>query len=368
MMTKTFAKTVATGAGAIALLLSASGTLIAKDYILTGVKPDKLILIDAEARKIDKVLTIPDAAPGMTTITPSPDGKTAYSIVNRWESVSGLDLDSGEEVFRAELSGGELRGKAMFGMDVSPDGKELAVYVSPVKLGLGSYEVQPTEVRFFDTGGGLEAEPIRTIPVPRQITVMFYSKDGSKLYGLGRSLYAMDPQTGEVVEEHQTQGWDRPNFYPPDVLSVWSQWEQADVFSTPYYTARSDMDLADPAAYWTGVLTLDLGTGVFALKDVENTEVFYFSSAVSPADHNLVYGVYNTLAKLDVNEGKSLGSVELDHSYYDINLSSDGKEVYIGGTLGDVAVYDAETLEKIGQIDLPGGANMALSTLRVIQK
>ncbi len=367
-MTKTLAKTIATGAGAIALLLSASGVLVAKDYILTGIKPDKLILIDAEARKIDKVLTIPDAAPGMATITPSPDGRVAYSIVNRWESISGVDLDSGDEVFRAELSGGDRRGKAMFGMDVSPDGKELAVYVSPVKLGLGSYEVQPTEIRFFDTAAGPGAEPIRTIPVPRQITLIFYSTDGSKIYGLGRSLFVIDPQTGEIVGEHQTQGWDRPNFYPPDILDVWSQWEQADIFSTPYYTARSDMDLTDPAAYWTGLLTLDLKTGEFNLKEVENTEVFYFSSVVNPANHDLVYGVYNTLAKLDVAEGKSLGSVELDHSYYDINFSSDGKEVYIGGTLGDVAVYDAESLEKLGQIDLPGGANMAISTLRMIQR
>ncbi len=327
-----------------------------------------MILIDAGARKIDKVLEIPNAGPGMTTITPSPDGATAYAIVNRWESISGIDLDSGKQVFRAELSGGEMRGKAMFGMDISPDGSELAVYVSSVKLGLGEYEVQPTEIRFFDPKAGIDAKPIRTIPVPRQVTVLFYSADGTKLYGMGRALYVIDPQTGDIIEDHKTQAWDRPNFYPPDVLDVWSQWEQAMVFSTPYYTARSDMSLEDPAAYWTGILTLDLETGAFALKDVENTEVFYFSSVVNPMNPNQVFGVYNTLAKLDIAEGKSLGSVELDHSYYDINMSSDGKEVYIGGTLGDVAVYNADTLKKIGEIKMPGEANQALSTLRVIRK
>jgi quinohemoprotein amine dehydrogenase beta subunit len=353
--------TLAAGAGAMALLFCAPATTFAKDYLLTGVKPDKLVVIDAAARKIDKVIDIPDAGPGLTTITPSPDGKTAYTVVNKWESVSGVDLESGKEVFRAELSGGDERGKNIWGMDMSPDGKELAVYVSPVRLGVGEYEVLPTEIRFFDPKGGMDAEPTRTIPAPRQVTVLMYSKDGTKLYGMGRSLYVIDPQTGEILKEFQTQGWDRQNFYPPDILDVWSQWEQSGIFSTPYYTARSDMDLSNPEAYWTGILTLDLDSGEFKLKDVENTEVFYFSSVVSPTDPHQVFGVYNTLAKLDIQEGKSLGSTELDHSYYDINVSSDGKELYLGGTLGD-------TLEKLAEIEMPGGANQVLSTLRVIQR
>lgn len=36
------------------------------------------------------------------------------------------------------------------------------------------------------------------------------------------------------------------------------------------------------------------------------------------------------------------------HSHFD------GKEVYIGGTVEDIAVHDAETLEKIGNIKLNG--------------
>lgn len=340
----------------------------AKDYLLTGVKPDKLVLVDPAARKVERFYTIPEAAPGPVTITPSPDGKIAYMMVNRWESISGIDLDSGKEVFRADLSGGDERAKVMFGMDISPDGKQLAVFESPVKLGLGEYEVQPTRISFFDTTAGKGAKRLRSIPAPRQITILMFSEDGSKLYGMGRALYVIDPKDGSIIEEHKTQAWERENFYPPDILDVWSQWEQAGIFSTPYYTARSDMSLDDPATYWTGVLTFDLGTGEFKLKDVENTDIFYFSSVVSPTDPNIVYGVYNQLAKLDVAQGKSLGRASLDHSYYAINISSDGKEVYIGGTMSEIDVYDAESLEKVGEIPMPDGANMALSTLRVIQR
>ncbi len=361
-------KTMAAAAVALSLGLGMTGTASAKDYLLTGVKPDKLVVVDAAARKVDKVYTIPAAAPGPVTITPSPDGKIAYVIVNRWESVSGIDLASGKEVFRAELSSNDMRAKALFGMDISPDGKELAVYESPVRLKTGEYEVQPTRISFYDTGSGKPAKRIRSIPAPRQVTILMYSKDGTKLYGMGRALHVLDPKTGDVIKEHKTQGWDRANFAPPDILDVWSQWEQTGVFSTPYYTARTDMSLDDPAAYWTGILTLDLATGEFKIKEVENTDIFYFSTVVSPTNRDLVYGVYNNLAKIDVAQGKSLGRADLDHSYYDINISSDGKEVYVGGTMSDIAVYDAETLKKIGSIDMPDGANQALANLRVIQR
>jgi quinohemoprotein amine dehydrogenase beta subunit len=346
---------------AIALTFPAS----AKDYLLTGVKPDKLVVIDAAARKVEKTHTIPGGAPGPVTVTPSPDGKIAYLLVNRWESISGIDLDSGEEVFRAELSSADERVKCMFGMDVSPDGSLLAVYESPVKLGLGSYEVQPTRISFYDTATGAKT---KSIPAPRQVTILMYSKDGTKLYGMGRALHVIDPNDGTILKRFETQGWDRANFYPPDILDVWSQWEQAGIFATPYYTARSDMSLADPAAYWTGMLTLNLETEEFNIVDVENTDTFYFSTAVSPTEPHIAFGVYNILAKLDMKAGKSIGRAELDHSYYNVNLSSDGKEVYVGGTMSDIAVYDADTLEKIGVIEMPDGANQSIASLRVISR
>ena len=357
-------------AAAAAALLMAAGILPAhgKEFLLTGIKPDKLVLVDAKARKIERIYTIPNAAPGQTTITASPDGKVAYAVVNRWESISGIDLDTGEQVFRADLSTPEVRVKIMFGMDISPDGKELAVYESPVRLGVDAYEVLPSRISIYETSAGLNAKPVRQFEVPRQITVLAYAKDGKTIYGMGRSLYGFDSRDGKIKVEHKTQKWDRPNFYPPDILDVWHQFEQAGVFSTPYYTARSDMDLANPEAWWTGMLTLDLASGAFDLKEVANLDVFYFSTVVNPVRRNEAYGVYLTLAKLDVAAGKRLQSVDLDHAYYDVNVSGDGSELYLGGTMGDIAVYSSETLEKLGAIHLPGAANMALSNLRVIDR
>ncbi len=349
------------------LLAQASPMASAKEYLLTGVKPGKLVLIDAAAREVDRVYDIPDSAPGPLTITPSPDGKVAYVICNRWESVAGIDLDSGEQVFRADFSTPTRRVKAMFGMDISPDGKELYVFHSPVELELGEYQVEDTYVGVYDTSAGIGAKPLRTFPAPRQTAVLFASKDGSKLYLVNRDITVMDPGTGEIVDEIKVQSWTRPNYYPPDVLDVWPQFEQAGVFSTPYYVARSDREETDPDFFKTGFITVDLETGEVAMDDFENFSTFWFSSVVHPNKRE-VFGVYTTLIKVDLEQDREVKRVDLDHSYYDVNVSGDGKEVYIGGTLSNIGVYSSETLERIGTIDMPGGANMAISSLRVINR
>ena len=65
---------------------------------------------------------------------PAPDGSTAYTIVNHWGSVAGIDLDTCEQVFRADFSSGDERVRATFAMDISPDGSELFVFQSPVLM------------------------------------------------------------------------------------------------------------------------------------------------------------------------------------------------------------------------------------------
>jgi quinohemoprotein amine dehydrogenase beta subunit len=358
------------GAG---LILTAAGLLttapaIAKDYLLTGSKPDKLVLIDPAARQVEKTCTVPDAGTGLLTIAPSPDASTAYTITNHWESVSGIDLDTCEQVFRADFSSGDERVKATFAMDVSPDGKELFVIQSPVRLLPGEYQVQPVRIAVYDTAAGVGAEPIRTFEAPRRTAVLALSNDGSKLYAVSWDIYVLDPQTGEEIGRHPLRNWDRENYGEPDVLDVWPQWDATDIFSTPYFVARTDVSPDDPGAYKTGLVTLDLETGEFETKDFEDTAVIIFSSVINPARPNEVYGVYTTLSKIDRVKGELLERIDLDHTYYTVNVASDGSELYVGGTMNDVAVYDTETFEQLGRIEMPGGGDQALASLRLIQR
>lgn len=353
-----------TSAAAVLALAAAALPAAAKDYLLVPARPDKLVIVDAGAMAIDKVIQLDGAGPLPQLPVVSKDGSRAYVMMNMLESIAIVDLVNGKTLGRIEMSGAEERVKGMFGMDLSPDGKTLVVYQSPVKMLADEFQVQPTRLAFYDAETG---ELRSTAEVPRQITLVAWSKDGSKIYGMGRKMYVFDA-TGKQIEEKPIHGWQTETYAQPDVLDVWSQFEQSGVITTPFYTVRLDLPADDPTIYRTGILTQDLETGEMKMQEVEPTDIFYFSTAASPTDKNRIFGAYNFLSSFDMAEGKPLKRVPLPHSYYSVNVSSDGKTVYLGGAMSDVSAYDAETLEKKGEVQMPDGAAISLASIRMFQR
>lgn len=353
-----------TAAAMLALIAAAAPPVAAKDYLLVPARPDKLVIVDAEAMTVDKVIQLERAGPLPQTPVVSKDGRRAYVMMNMLESIAIVDLVTGKTVGRIEMSGTEERVKGMFGMDLSPDGETLVVYQSPVKMLADEFQVQPTRLAFYDAKTG---DLKSTVEAPRQITLLAWSKDGGRIYGMGRKMYVFDA-AGRQIEEKPIHGWRTETYAQPDVLDVWSQFEQSGVLATPFYTMRLDLPEDDPTIYRTGILTQDLDSGEMRMIDVEATDIFYFSTAVSPTDKNRVYGAYNALSSFDLAESKPVRRVPLPHSYYSVNVSSDGATVYLGGAMSDVAAYDAETLEKKGEVQMPGGAAMSLASIRIFQR
>ena len=103
------------------------------------------------------------------------------------------------------------------------------------------------------------------------------------------------------------------------------------------------------------------------MQDIRPMDVFYFSTAVNPA-RDRAFGAYNVLESFDLVNNAPIKRVSLPHSYYSVNVSTDGRTVWLGGALGDLAAYDAETLEKKGQVDLPGNASMSLASVRLFTR
>ena len=354
---------------AVASITALPSLAIAKDYLVTAARPDLIFVVDAEARQVVKSHRIPNTSLGNSplTLVPSKDGRVAYIIHNRWETVSGIDLDSGEEVFRAELSGGGVRGKAPFAIDLSPDGQELAVFVNPTRLLPGEYQVLDPYIAVYKTDAGLKAEPDRKLPTPRRVSSLIYAPQGDTLYAFSWDMLKLDPATGEVKGKHPWRSWDRENRGEPDTLAIWPQWEQSNVFATPFYVADTSRDTSDFSTYRAGIWTLDLEADQVKFTEFEDASVVLFSTAVNPVRRNETYTVYTQLTKTDLDTGQ-MERVDLDHTYYDINVSTDGAELYIGGTQGDIAVYDSETLERIGNIRTPSGGDQVLTSLRMFSR
>lgn len=353
------------GIGAV-LGLSCVAAAAAKghDFLLTGSKPDRLYVIDAPARKIVGNYAIPGANGHVTTIVPSPDGKIAYVLVNRMESIVGIELKTGRAVFRADLSTAGERVKDFFAFTVTPNGKELIAYELPTRLQSSEYQVEEPRFAVFKTSGGLHAQAVRTFPAPRRVGVLLARPNGRSFYAFGFDLYEYDLRDGHLMDTRGVMNWQYAAHGQPDLLAFWPVTEPSGTFSSPIY---SEIPQSGEAQAMTALMTLDLKTGELAYKDFEPTTALIFSTVLSP-DKKHAYGTYTTLTKVDVANGKLEKRVNNDHTYYAINLSSDGHEVYAGGAMCDIAFYDAATLQKTADLALPGCADQALATLRVIRR
>lgn len=339
----------------------------ASDFLVVVNRPNNLQLVDLKQRKVVNTCELPgDFGPG--TVAMSPDHRTAYVLTNRFENIYGVDIDSCEIRFSARQSQGDERVKSIGSIAVSPDGSEVYTHQNPTRLLIDRYEVQPARIAVFDTSAGLDAKPARTFPAPRQITIMATGADGT-LYMGGRDIFAMNMQTGAVTMALPSQSVGDPLESLRDSLTVWPigaiNNEMVRMYSAAQFKdASQDMETAE----WVwGFERVDLETGESEARVFGPLEVVLFSGMARPSDPNQFYGVLTQLKRFDVSQRKELGSVDLDHSYYCINFSTDGSEIYLAGTFNDIAVYDADTLEKLGNIELPGG-DMSLANTRVFSR
>jgi quinohemoprotein amine dehydrogenase beta subunit len=353
---------------ALGLLLAAAALAAPKrDYIVTASKPDRLFVIDPAARAIKSQFHIPGANDFLGAIVPSPDGRIAYILVNKMESISGIDLDSGKEVFRANLSSPGERVKCLFSFDVTPDGKELIVYELPVKLGLSEYEAQDTRFAVFNTRAGLEAKPVRQFPAPRRVHTLLSRKNGKSFFAVGFDLYEFDRATGKQLNERGIRNWTYAGHSTPDLLAFWPVSEPSGVFATPIYSTVPPAPGATDPIPKTALMTLDLTSGELQYHDFEDTAALIFSAVLSPS-RTEAFGVYSQLSRIDTRTNTLAQRIDLDHTYYAVLVSTDGKEVYAAGAMCDVTIFDAATLAKKGNIKLTDCTDQAITSPRVIRR
>lgn len=349
------------------IILLATSSALAGDYLLTGSHPNSLHMIDLAARKLVRTFPLPGDGPPGAIAVPA-DGRIAYVLTNHAESVVGIDLDSGRQVFRADMSTPEERVKSMFGMTVSLDGSKLYVYQIPTRMKRNEYESLDTRIAVYNTADGIGAKPAKTFLAPRGIALLAPTASRDRVVGVGWDIYVFDAETGKVDQTYPLRHWQREGLGSPDALAMWHQYEQARVLSSPYYVAKTDVDPKSPEAFKVGIMNFDLDTEKLSYAELGNAETAIFSAVMNPVKRTEVFTVMNQIFRADMAQKKFVQRVDLDQTYYAINISSDGKELYLGGAAGKVAIYDTATLTKQGEIILPGDANQAASSMRIIHR
>lgn len=333
-----------------------AGAAAGHDFMVVGNRPNNLQLVDLGARRVVRTCTLP-SAPSPGTIAMSPDNSVAYILGGGMGEVYGVALDDCELVFSTQQSLGNERVRTLGGITLSTDGKRLFVFQAPVQLFTDHYEVQGTRVAVFDTSAGLNVTASRTLPAPRQVTIMKTGADGT-LYLGGPDIYAMNSETGETRVALASRNRKDPAFGPRDVLTVWnigeSSGEFVRMFSAPRWKPGAEGD-ADQAQLVWGFEKVDLASGVASDAVAGPLEVGLFTGMTRPGHPDQFYSVLTQLQRFDVPNQRIDKSVDLDHSYYAVDFGTDGDTLYLTGTFNDVAIYDAESMTKLGNITLPGG-------------
>ena len=336
--------------------LSARGTGAGDMMVVTN-RPNNLHLVDLGARRVERTCTLPGPA-SPATLALSPDNAIAYVLGGPLGgNVWGVRLADCALVFSAAQSQGNTRVATMGGIAVSPDGKQLYLHQAPVKLSLDRYEVQDTRIAVYDTSAGDGAQPLRTFPAPRQVTIMKTSADGT-LFLAGPDISAMNPATGETRVALQSRAPKDEVLGPRDVLTVWNIGESSNelvrMFTAPRWKPGAVGDMAQAEIVW-GYERIDLASGVASDAVLAPLKVGLFTGMTRPGRPDQFFATLTQVQRFDVPNQRIDRSVDLEHSYYAIDFGSDGSTFYLTGTFNDIAIYDADTLTKLGNITLPGG-------------
>ncbi|MCY1407048.1 quinohemoprotein amine dehydrogenase, beta subunit [compost metagenome] len=165
------------------------------------------------------------------------------------------------------------------------------------------------------------------------------------------------------------RNWTRPLYSKPALITPHVYQNYLDELELHYSVARFKDDKYEMAnaRFIYGSFTVDLKTGEAKTEDFGPLMEVYSSTVRSPKDPNLMFGTFNRLAKFDVKQQKLLKAVPLDHTYYSLGLNKAGSKVYVAGGYSDIAVYDSESLERLGGVKLPGG-DMGMSGMQVFTR
>lgn len=179
---------------------------------------------------------------------------------------------------------------------------------------------------------------LRSVEVPWGVAQLVPVKGRQAVYALGKDLYKIDVSGSELKLTETVPMFEKKQ----NILPLWNYaWESGGTFVGNYYTPEV-----------MGLITIDGDSGEITDIPLEGDPVFAYSVIFSP-DRKKVYAVMDDLSVIDV-ASKTYGPVAhiKEGTSYAVNVSSDGKKIYVGAGGSSVTVYDAETLAPLRVIKM----------------
>jgi WD40 repeat protein len=334
------------------LLASGNAPALGKDILLQGMIHNQFNILDGDKDEI--IGTVTTKGKKVTNFTWDPkDLDKVYTITDWGQQIEQLDL-AGKKVVRTfRMGSGDVKIRAL-DIELNPANPNLLYALSLRQRWLSDEVVDMTPaVLVFD----VSADPpkvVKEIEVPRGCTNIFVGYDGSEFYITGRDVFVYDTATGKQVNFLGLAHPTTPGVDPQISLNIWRLHDQSGMAMILVGSQASANNLL-----YQGYYTIDLRkkSTEGSMRLVTDIGPLYnqFSAVVSP-DRKFFYMVLNKVEKRDFATNRLLATADVDKSYYTIQISSDGKKVYLGGGGDSILIYDTETMKLLKKLDTPGDA------------
>jgi DNA-binding beta-propeller fold protein YncE len=183
---------------------------------------------------------------------------------------------------------------------------------------------------------------LRSVEVPWGVAHLLPVKGGQTVYAMGKDLYKIDASRGELRVTETVPMYDKKW----NILPLWEYGgESGGMAAMNYYTPEL-----------MGLLTVDMNTGEMVDVPLKGDPVLAYSVVLSP-DRKKAYAVMDDLSVIDMVK-KTYGPVAPIQAgtSYAVNISSDGRKVYVGAGGSSVTIYDAATLKPLKELKMASDA------------
>ncbi len=256
------------------------------------------------------------------------DRRFMYVATNR-HLVHKVDLAANRVVASVDVSNDGWE-RFMFGFVLDADGRTAYGAFMSRRTDGGEVVVGKPVVAQFELDTG---KMLRSVEVPWGVAHLVSVKGGASIYAFGQDMYKIDTTAADLRVSQTVPMFDKGM----NILPFWDYaFDNGGVASMNYYTEK-----------YMGLLLVDQKSGDIRDIPLEGDPALAYSVVLAP-DGKRAYAVMDDLTVIDIARRRYVASIpNREGTCYGVNVSSDGRKVYIGGAGSTLTVYDAKTLKAI---------------------
>lgn len=271
------------------------------------------------------------------------DGRTALLLANGRTTLYMIDTIQNKVMEEINLIGRTDKGmldRRVWGSAISPDGLKAYAFVTQGEKQTNRFKALPSKIIEIDLK---TKEVIRDIEAPYGIhSLQFKKNDPNTLFVWGYDLYTLHTETWKLEKKEEIKNRKDERQGSTNILLLFPRGENTKFNSFPTVTTYPDGRVTE------GIGWANLETGAFKIKDFDKEPVGMFSAIIDEQE-KYGYVIMNHWYKVNLKNGHVIKDTKPPTgTIYGINMSTDGKKIYLGGGGNDFIVADTDlNVEKI---------------------